>query len=239
MDAPGSFDQFVPRLHELFEEHRDPVRAAAMGAYMRDQFPFLGIPSPEQKTLTREARARLATPTQTELVEASLSLWADDEREYQYAAVELLIANVGRCNAGLLPHVRQLLVTKSWWDTVDALASRVVGPLVAAFPELRTEIDAWAGSENLWLARAAILHQLGFKGRTDTDRLLGYCLQRSGDTDFFMRKAIGWALREYSKTDPDTVTRFVETNTGSLSSLTRREALLWLRGGRKKRTAGE
>ena len=232
MGAPEPFDQFIPRLPEFFEQHRDPVRAAAMSAYMRNQFPFMGIPSPKQKELTRRALSGLAKPTRAELTEVSRVLWGMDEREYQYAAVMLLVSNVRVCDTNFMPHVRGLITTKSWWDTVDALAARVVGPLVAGFPELRAEMDAWVGSENLWLTRTAILHQLGFKSRTDAGRLFSYCLRRRGDKDFFIRKAIGWALREYSKTDGTAVRAFVGANP-ELSPLSQREALLWLNGGRR------
>lgn len=228
------FQQVVPRLAELFEGHRDPARAVQMAAYMRGQFSFLGIPAPRQKVLLREAKAGVAQPTQSELAEVSRALWTMAEREYQYAAIALLISNVRWCDATFLPEVRELLGAKPWWDTVDALAARVVGPLVAASPELWDEMDAWAGSANPWLARTAILHQLGYKQRTDQERLFRYCRQRSGEGDFFIRKAIGWALREYSKTEAEAVRAFVDVE-AALSPLSRREALLWLKGGRAKR----
>ena len=236
MAGPAPFEQFVPRLRELFEQHRDPARAAAMCAYMRNQFPFMGIPSPKQKELTRQAIAGLAKPTQADLTVLSHALWAMDQREYQYVAVAQMVTNVRVCDASFLPQVHWLITTKPWWDAVDALAARVVGPLVAGFPELRWEMDDWTGSENPWLARTAILHQLGYKERTDQDRLFGYCRQRSGDQDFFIRKAIGWALREYSKTDGAAVRSFVAANP-ELSPLSQREALLWLNGGRKPPSA--
>ena len=128
MGAPEPFDQFIPRLPEFFEQHRDPVRAAAMSAYMRNQFPFMGIPSPKQKELTRRALSGLAKPTLAELTEVSRVLWEMDEREYQYAAVMLLVSNVRVCDTYFLPHVRELLTTTSWWDTVTYAATRLNGP---------------------------------------------------------------------------------------------------------------
>ncbi len=205
-----------------------------MAAYMRNQFAFAGITAPKQKELIRESLMGLARPSQDELTVVSRDLWALDEREYQYAAVALLIRNVRVFDASFLSEGQERLTTKSWWDTVDALASRVVGPLIAAFPELVAEMDVWCESTNLWLRRSAILHQLTYKGHTDAPRFFGYCLALSGESDFFIRKAIGWALREYSKTDAHAVVDFVETNSGSLSPLSRREALLWLRGGRRQ-----
>jgi 3-methyladenine DNA glycosylase AlkD len=222
------------RLTSVFESNRDPARARPMAAYMRDRFPFLGIPTPQRRRITREALKGIGRPSEAELGELAGHLWEMAEREYQYTGVDILIANVRVCGPGFLATARALITTKSWWDTVDALASRVVGPLVVANPGLIETMDRWIESENVWLTRTAILHQLGFKKRTDCRRLFDYCLRRSSDTEFFIRKAIGWALREYSKTDAEAVRTFVETHESQLSGLSRREALLWLDGGRKK-----
>lgn len=119
----------------------------------------------------------------------------------------------------------RLVTTVSWWDTVDLLAVRVVGPLVAADRRLTAEMDAWITDDDLWVARTALLHQLGYKDRTDTGRLFGYCLRQSGHPDFFVRKAIGWSLREYAKTDPDAVRDFLARERGRFAPLTVREAL--------------
>jgi 3-methyladenine DNA glycosylase AlkD len=107
---------------------------------------------------------------------------------------------------------------------VDALAANVIGPMVAADPALIATMDRWI-DDDLWIARAALLHQLTYRDRTDAERLFGYVDRRCGDTDFFIRKAAGWALREYAKTDPDAVRRFVARRGERLSGLTRREAL--------------
>ncbi len=227
-DAPGDAAGVLHRLTVAFEPHRDADRAAAMSAYMRNLFPFLGIPTPERRALVREALAAVPHPSETELAELTAALWRLPEREYQYAACDLAIRHVRACGPGFLPSVAALIATKSWWDTVDALASRVVGPLAAATPDLRATLDAWVDGENFWLARAALLHQLTFKQRTDPDCLFDYCLRRAGDREFFVRKAIGWALREYSKTDPAAVRSFVTVHESRLSSLSRHEALLWL-----------
>ncbi len=205
-----------------------------MAAYMRNLFPFLGIPTPDRRRLTRAALAGLPRPGEGDLAELASHLWELPEREYQYAGVDILIANVNVCGPGFLATARTLITTKSWWDTVDGLASRVVGSLVAATPELADAMDRWIEGDNTWLARTEILYQLGFKQRTDSERLFRYCLGRSSDSEFFIRKAIGWALREYSKTDPDAVRHFVEDHGTGLSGLSKREALLWLDGRRRK-----
>jgi 3-methyladenine DNA glycosylase AlkD len=116
------------------------------------------------------------------------------------------------------------VTTHSWWDTVDEIASHIAGGLVTGCPELVATMDAWAASDHMWLARTAILHQLGFKERTDVDRLFAYCLSRADEPDFFYRKAIGWALRQYARTDPDAVLTFCEAHIDVLSPLSFKEA---------------
>ncbi len=230
--------QVVERLKQAFEPERDPVAASAMSAYMRHRFPFVGIASPRRRVLQREALAGIGAPTELDLVHAARALWDLPEREYQYAAAGLVSRHVGICSAEILATIRVFVTTKSWWDTVDELASHVVGPLVAAHPGLVRIMDVWAGDENVWVTRTAILHQLRYKNRTDQDRLFAYCLQRANHPDFFIRKAIGWALREYSKTDADAVRAFVGAHVVELSPLSQREALLWLNGGRKRAKPG-
>ena len=206
-----------------------------MSAYMRHLFPYIGIPSPERSARQREAREGLPRPSQAELTEAVQALWAVPEREYQYAACGLLERNARVLGPDFLPVARNLVQTKSWWDTVDTLASNVIGGIVLRNPELRTEMDRWIEDPDFWVARVAILHQLRYRAATDAVRLFAYCKLRAGDTEFFIRKAIGWALREYSKTDAEAVRAFVARNDAALSGLSKREALLWLNGGRKAR----
>ncbi|MGI8926209.1 MAG: DNA alkylation repair protein [Tepidiformaceae bacterium] len=220
----------LSRVTAEFERRRDPVRAVAMARYMRGQFPFLGIGAPLQQQLARDALRGLPASGEGELGAAARMLWALPEREYQYAALGLLERHVRACGPDFIETVRELITTKSWWDTVDALASRVVGPLVLAHPALAATMDAWIVADNLWLRRASLLHQLKYKGRTDVRRLFAHSLGRPAETEFFIRKAIGWALREYSKTDGGAVRRFVEEHEGELSPLSRREALAWLAG---------
>jgi 3-methyladenine DNA glycosylase AlkD len=220
----------LERLGEVYPRHRDRSRAPAMAAYMRDQFPFLGLPSPLRVSLDREVVAGLPAPAEADLVAVAAACWQLPEREYQYFAVGLLRRHVGRCSAGLLSHVEALLTAKSWWDTVDELARHVVGPLVLAHPQLRAAMDEWVGADNVWLARTAILHQERWKERTDPDVLFAYCARRAGDREFFLRKAIGWALRSYARVDPEAVRAFVAAHEAELSGLSRREALRHLPG---------
>ena len=217
-------EALVARLVTSFSAERDAQRAGPMAAYMRDQFAFLGIASTRRRELSREVTAGLPVPTEDELAEIACRCWALEQREYQYFACDYVRRHVKRCSAAFLQVLRELVVAKSWWDTVDSLA-HAVGALVLAHPELRAEMDRWIDDANLWVVRVALIHQLDMKGRTDTRRLFDYCERRSAETDFFVRKAIGWALRQHAKTDPAAVRAFVEDHGAALSNLSRREAM--------------
>ena len=212
----------LDRLDAALTDARDSLRAMEMAAYMRDQFSYFGVPAPALRTIERAAFAGLPRPSAADLREFALACWSRDEREFQYAACDYLRKFAPA--ADFLPTARTLIVTKSWWDTVDPLATRVVGDLVRAHPALVAAMDEWSAEENMWLVRTAILHQLHYGGATDTDRLFGYCERQAGHPDFFVRKAIGWALRHYARTDPGAVRAFVAA-TPSLSPLSRREAM--------------
>jgi 3-methyladenine DNA glycosylase AlkD len=213
----------LKRLEPTYREAADPVRAAPMRAYMRDQFPFLGVPAPQQTVLARAVLAGLGRPDEQDLRIVATACWDLAEREFQYFGCGYLRRHQAVCSSLFLDTVRGLLVEKSWWDTVDTLAAHVVGPLVLRDPVLVSTMDEWLAGDNVWLTRTAILHQLAYKVRTDADRLFRYCASRAGHPDFFIRKAIGWALREYAKTEPDAVRAFVART--DLSGLSRREAL--------------
>lgn len=218
-------DKIMDRLTRAYESARDPDRAVPMAAYMRDQFPFLGIPSPMQKALTREVLAGLGRPAEADLAAVALACWDRPEREYQYFACGWLRRHARACGAGFADTAQHLIVTRSWWDTVDALAAHLVGPLVARHPALVARTDAWLQAEDRWLVRTAILHQLTFKETTDRERLFRYCTVQASHPDFFIRKAIGWALREYGRTDPAAVRSFVNAHQNRLAALSVREAL--------------
>lgn len=215
--------EILARLTRVFGAARDPERAPAMAAYMRDKFPFLGIQSPAQRMLAREVLAGLPRPAEADLRDVAEGCWALPEREYQYFACGLLRRHARVCSAGFIETARHLVVTKPWWDTVDALAAHLVGTLVSTHPQLVSTMDKWVVDPDLWLVRTAILHQLRYKEQTDAERLFRYCTRQAGHTDFFVRKAIGWALREYAKTDPAAVRAYVASH--RLAPLSAREAL--------------
>ncbi|NUP20724.1 MAG: DNA alkylation repair protein [Streptomyces sp.] len=218
-------DTVLERLTATYGPAADPGRAVSMRAYMKDVAPFLGLTTPARRVLSRAVVQGTPRPDETDCTAIALRCWQLPEREYHYFAVDYLRRHVGRCSSGLLPVARHLISTVSWWDTVDLLAAHVVGALVAADPELTADMDAWIVDDDLWVARTALLHQLRYKEQTDTERLFTYCLRQSGHPDFFIRKAIGWCLREYAKTDPDAVRDFLARERGRFAPLSVREAL--------------
>ncbi|MEV5166141.1 DNA alkylation repair protein [Streptomyces werraensis] len=218
-------DTVLERLVAAYAPAADPVAADAMRAYMKDVAPFLGLKTPVRRALSRTVEAGLPRPSEADCTAIALRCWELPEREYHYFAVDHLRRHVRRCSSGFLPVTRHLVTTVPWWDTVDLLAAHVVGALVAADATLTAEMDRWSADDDMWLVRTALLHQLRYKERTDTGRLFGYCLRQSGHPDFFVRKAIGWALREYAKTDPDAVRDFVAREGDRFAPLSVREAL--------------
>ncbi|MBD9734115.1 DNA alkylation repair protein [Streptomyces sp. H28] len=218
-------DTVLDRLTAVYPTAADPQRAVGVRAYMKDVAPFLGLATPVRRALSRTVVEGLPRPTEADCTAIALRCWDLPEREYQYFAVDYLRRHVRHCSSGFLPVARHLLTTVPWWDTVDLLAAHVVGALVAADRDLAAEMDAWSGDADLWLVRTALLHQLRYKERTDTARLFGYCVRQSGHPGFFVRKAIGWCLREYAKTDPEAVRAFVARERDRLAPLSVREAL--------------
>lgn len=202
----------------------NPDKAPKMIAYMKDQFPFLGITSPERKALQKPLLTCARSATADEVLDVAGQCWDADEREFQYVGSELLRARAKTLRATDLDRLHNFIVTKSWWDTVDALAAHPVGTVVKANPELTAVMDQWIDDPNMWVARTAILHQLRYKTDLDEDRLFGYAIKRAGDTEFFIRKALGWALRDYARVAPDAVRGFVAAHEDELSGLTKREA---------------
>jgi 3-methyladenine DNA glycosylase AlkD len=215
----------LERLTAVYGAAADPGRAATMRAYMKDVAPFLGLTTPVRRALSREVLAGLPGPDETDCTAIALRCWRLPQREYHYFAVDYLRRHARACSSGFLPVARHLVTTVPWWDTVDALAAHVVGALVAADPALGAVMDTWIADDDLWVARAALLHQLRYKQRTDAERLFAHCLRQSGHPDFFVRKAIGWSLREYAKTDPEAVRAFLARERGRFAPLSVREAL--------------
>ena len=196
-----------------------------MAAYLKNQFPFLGVKTPARRAVSKPLLRKAKTWTAEEILDVADALMDEPEREFAQVAVDLVRASVKTLRSRDLDRLRGLIETKSWWDTVDALAVHGVGPLVKADRELQAVMDEWIADDDIWVARTAILHQLLWKSDTDAERLFHYCDLRASDQEFFIRKALGWALRQYARTDPDAVRSYVTGNRERLSGLTKREAL--------------
>ncbi|MGG3561481.1 DNA alkylation repair protein [Neobacillus rhizosphaerae] len=212
----------IEKLTKLFEANRNEQEAEPMKKYLKNHFSFLGIKSPIRKELEKEffkETGMLKEPLDQEFI---IELWEKDEREYQYSALTYLEKSLKKLQKEDLALMERLVLEKSWWDTVDAIAAKPVGKIAEKFPEIIEEvIDCWAVHDNMWLRRTAILFQLKYKEKTDEERLYGYIKSNSGSKEFFIQKAIGWALREYSKTNPASVKQFINEN--SLAPLSVRE----------------
>ncbi|MGB4062342.1 MAG: DNA alkylation repair protein [Azonexus sp.] len=210
---------FAARIQDALQPLAGATRAGAMAAYMQGKFDFLGIQTPARRQAVLPImRAFTGNP-----VDAAHELWALPAREYQYVAVDLLRRQNKRLAASDLPALEALVQNKSWWDTVDGLAP-TIGAIVAREPQLVSRMDALIGAPDFWLRRIALLHQLDWKEKTDPARLFDYCLRCADEREFFIRKAIGWALRQYARTNPVAVRQFLETNREKLSGLSFREA---------------
>ena len=219
----------------------DPARVEPMQRYMRDQFPFLGVMAAGQKQAWRAATAGLPRRLPEDVVvDAVTDLWSRPEREHRYLACTLANRHAGSpprapaASARFLDTVEALLTDEPWWDTVDSLATRAVGDLVRHHPDLRGRMDVWLAGDDMWLTRSALLHMNRWRADTDAGWLFPACLSRAGHPDFFIRKAIGWALREYSKVDATAVVELVGAHQHELSGLGRREALMWLERRRRR-----
>ncbi len=199
----------------------NPEKAAPMSAYMRDQFSFLGIPTPERRKLSRDFLKAMSK----EVIDWDFvrKCWEQPEREFQYLAKDYLSKLKSALTAAEIPKLRELAVQKSWWDTVDGL-DVIIGDIALRFPEVNETLLQWSKDENLWLRRIAIDHQLGRKDKTNTQLLEQIIINNFGEKEFFINKAIGWSLREYSKTNPDWVRAFIERHRNEMAALSIREA---------------
>jgi len=204
-------------LESALLKYRESDFAAWQKAYMRHKFCFFGVRQPIRKKIQR--------PFLQEATKEDISiLWKKKEREYQYIAIDLLIrSSLEETDLELL---EWLITTKSWWDSVDVLATNIAGRFFLQFPNLLDETLRWSTHENMWLRRSSLIFQLRYKRKTDEKRLFSYCLALSKEKDLFIQRAIGWALREYSKTAPTQVKKMLTKE--AFPPLVIREALQYI-----------
>lgn len=218
-------EEIVMEANELFsllEQNKDEERAVQMSAYMRDQFSFLGISSPKRRELSRQflKEARKKKKVDWDFIN---ECWEKDEREFQYLAIDYLKRMEKFLTADDVPKIKQLALKKSWWDTIDAL-DKIIGNIALSYPEVTETLLRWSIDENIWIRRIAINHQRGRKEKTDADLLEKIIVNNLGQTEFFINKAIGWSLRDYSKINPDWVREFIKKYEDQLAPLSIREA---------------
>lgn len=211
---------------DIFKENRNEENSVYMKKYMKDKFDFLGIKSSKRKELQKEFFKDIdkKSPIDKTLVN---NLWSKNYREYQYLAIDYLIKKKKKLEKEDILFVKELITNKSWWDSVDLIASHLLGEICKLYPEIVDEyIIDWSKDENLWIKRSTILYQLKYKENVDTNILECVIRNNKEDNDFFIRKAIGWMLREYSKTNKEWVKVFISEN--ELSKLSIKEASKYL-----------
>jgi len=222
-------EQLAAQIQHTLATLADPARAVPMRAYMRDRFPFLGIQTPIRRAALRPLLK--VNFDQKRLLTAAGLLYDLPEREYRYAAIDLLARHVGQLDMSAVAPLLALAQRDSWWDTVDGLAG-IVGDVLRAArhndPGAQGAMDTALRHDCLWVRRIAMIHQLGWRLETDTPRLFGYAETLAPESDFFIRKAIGWALRDYARWNPQAVRDFVAVMGGRLSPLSAREATRWI-----------
>lgn len=215
----------VKFLRERFNALANPANAKPMAAYMKTDMPFYGIKKPDRMPVLRELDLLFPIESRAEYASAIQSLWSQPHREEKYAAIHIAVKHKQFIVPAMLPLYRRLIIEGAWWDFVDEIAIRLVGPLVLNNRILlKVNLDQWIDDRNMWIRRSAIICQNKHREQTDHRRLFAYCLSRADEKEFFIRKAIGWALREYAYAEPNRVRSFLKRHKSQLSGLTFREA---------------
>jgi 3-methyladenine DNA glycosylase AlkD len=214
----------LKKLRTELEKVADKEVADGAAAYMRNQFEFLGIRTPLRRELSNELIKQTKSFSEKELVTFCKELWAQPEREFQYVACDILAKNAKRLSPEYVKRDAKWFITnKSWWDSVDSIRTSVV-VVVAANPELEATMFEWIKSKNIWLVRSALIHQLTLRTKTNSTRLFALCELKAEETEFFIAKGLGWALRSYSYIDPKAVTKFIKDHP-ELTPLAKREGM--------------
>ena len=218
--------QFALAVQRALAPLADEARAEAMKAYLLNQFEFLGLPAPVRRAAVKSI-GKVQWQSTDDLLAAAELLWQRPEREYRYTAVDLLRQHSAQFSVNDLPALQALLLRDAWWETVDGLSAVIAEVMHAAVlqkPNAAVTMEIWLKHPSFWVRRSTMLHQLGWRLDTDTTRLFGFAQQLADEKEFFIRKAIGWALRDYARWNPQAVTEFLVQHRANLSGLTVREA---------------
>ncbi len=218
---------YLDPLVKEFEKSADLQRAVWMKNYMKGLFPYFGIDTKTRRSIQKDFLIENGLPSREKLFPVLFELWEFSQREFQYFAVDLLMKFEKKFEITDIDKIEKLIINKSWWDSVDGLASSTCGSYFKVYPEQINPITRkWIDSGNIWLQRSSLLFQLKYKNTTNVEILSDYIGQLASSKEFFIRKAIGWILREYSKTNPDWVRNFITKI--ELSGLSYREATKYI-----------
>lgn len=211
-------------LKKQFEEAANEELASKMEKYLKNRFSLLGLQSPIRKEIQKVVFKEIGFPKINEIEQICTELWEMPQREFQYVAIDILKRIAKKVPVYFIDFYEKLIINKSWWDSVDMLAANIIVHYFKLYSdEISAKIEKWRYSENIWLVRTCIIFQLKYKKDTNLDLLFDLIRENCESKEFFIQKAIGWALREYSKTSPDIVMQFVENQ--HLAPLSKREAL--------------
>lgn len=216
---------FISQLEAAFNQNKNEDNAFQMKKYMKDLFSFYGIKTTERRAIFHELLKSNKQEISEDYREIALTLIKKEYRELHYCGIEILIKNLKKnYRKDDIKLVETFLITNSWWDSVDTISKYLLGQYLIEFPnETEKVIERFSNSENKWLNRSAIIFQLGYKKNTNYELLFSECVKHSQSKEFFIQKAIGWALREYGSVNPGLVINFV--NNTDLKPLSRKEAI--------------
>ena len=215
---------YINALESEFERNANVTIALEQKAYMRNQFDYYGIKAPQRRLVQKPFLVKQYLPPKQDLAKIVKNLWKKPQRDFQHFAQELACKYVRQYHTSDIGLLEHMVTHKSWWDTVDYISVKLIGPYFKMYPERRDhQIKVWMDSENIWLQRSCLLFQLKYKQDLDKEFLSSVILPLLGSKEFFINKAIGWVLREYSKTNSAWVTQYV--NKTALAGLSKREAL--------------
>ncbi|WP_200975081.1 DNA alkylation repair protein [Echinicola sp. 20G] len=215
---------YIRTLEDEFKRHANGVIARGQKAYMKDHFEFLGLKTPLRRNIQKPFLEKSTLPKKEDIPELVEILWNKPEREFQLFAQELVGKYIKKVEKADIDLFEYMVIHKSWWDTVDFIAVKLLGKYFSVFPEqTQFYVDKWLDSGNIWLQRCALIFQLNYKNNLDTKLLSHSIHSLLGSKEFFINKAIGWILRQYSKTDPAWVQQFVDNT--ALANLSKKEAL--------------
>ena len=215
---------FIKTLENEFKKNANPEIAYGQKAYMKNQFDFYGIKTPIRRKIQTPFLVKEYLPSKKELESIIKTLWKKPEREFQYFSQELVFKYVNQFDKKDIKLFEFMIFQKSWWDTIDFIAPKLIGKYFKLYPAQRnTYVEKWILSKNIWLQRSAILFQLNYKNELDSEYLAYIINSLLGTKEFFINKAIGWILRQYSKTNPAWVIEFA--NKTRINKLSYKEAL--------------